>query len=100
MILYSLSREMADCCVEKRCPAPIDILVKQESAVALAGALATLSIRSREAVLAKLGLHPEGKLVRQLASEWQLSRQRVYQIAANGITKLRSELIAGEGTTV
>ena len=93
MILFSMSSLQLE---DGKSFTPLDTLIKREEATGareaqkkLAKAIGTLNHRSRVALLARFSLHPQHMTIPSLATSWGVSRQRVYQIAAEAINELR-----------
>lgn len=82
---------------------PLDVLInrEEESNVcnmeeAIAEGVASMNLRSRDALLARYSLHPKRMNVSQLAKKWGVSRQRVYQIANEAVANLREQFRSDE----
>ncbi len=68
---------------------PLAQLIALEERERVAREFARLDQRSRGALLARYGSHPDDYSIASLAQEWGISRQRVYQLADQALSTLR-----------
>jgi DNA-directed RNA polymerase sigma subunit (sigma70/sigma32) len=86
MIFFSLTTIDLHKCRGK---SPMDEILDWEKAAHAHALVESLPVNEREAVAARFGLD-EAPSVSDLARAWRCSRQRVYEIAARGLTRLRN----------